>query len=75
VPAAGHRRPAGVWSAGPVAARLSGGRHRGHVEEDGEWSNWPEERRGGGLALDGGGGQWSDVLGKTEHARARGETG
>jgi hypothetical protein len=25
------------------------------VEEDEEWSNWPEERQSGGLALDGDG--------------------
>jgi hypothetical protein len=55
VPAVECRRPAGVRSAGPAAARLSGGRHRDHAEEDEEWNSSPEEGRGGGLALGSGG--------------------
>jgi hypothetical protein len=55
MPAAERRRAAGARPTGPAAARTSGGRRRGHVEEDEEWSNWPEERRSGRPALDGGG--------------------
>jgi hypothetical protein len=55
VPAAERRRPAGARPAGPAAARLSGGRHRDHKEDDEEWSNLPEDGRDGGPALGGGG--------------------